>query len=79
MPITELVFPLYKLDPQSLVGLKENEQQIFGCFAGVEGLLKLFRGPIMEDSGTTVDLKAIRSVLAIGKSRYRHAMALLLT
>ncbi|KAM0253894.1 hypothetical protein ACHAQJ_007069 [Trichoderma viride] len=65
MPITELVFPSYKLDPQSLATLKENQQQLFGTFAGVAGLLKLFRGPILEDSGKAVDPREVRSVLAL--------------
>jgi hypothetical protein len=79
MPITELIFPSFKVDPESLASLKENQKAMFGTFVGVEGLTKLFRGPILEDSGNAVDPKAVRSLIAIRKSRHRRIMVLLLT
>jgi hypothetical protein len=49
MPVTELVFPLYKPDSQSLEELKQKEHQIFQSFYGVEGLEAAFHGVVLED------------------------------
>ena len=66
MPVTELVFPSYKLDKQSLSGLKENEPDIFRSFSGVEGLQIGFRGAILEEDGVSVDTNSMRSLLLLG-------------
>jgi len=79
MPITELVFPLYKLDPQSLAGLKEKTPEIFQSFSGVEGLQAAFRGPILEEDGAAVDLQSMRSVLVLGRLSHACLTTLLLT
>jgi hypothetical protein len=67
MPITELVFPTYKLDPQSLAGLKEKGPEIFQYFDGLPGLEAFFRGAILEENGATVDPATMRSMLVLGK------------
>jgi hypothetical protein len=67
MPVTELVFPSYKLDPQSLAGLKEKQGQIFQAFSGVPGLEKAFRGIILEEDGAPIDATSMRNVLVLGK------------
>jgi hypothetical protein len=67
MPITELVFPSYKLDPQSLAALKEKQYEIFQHFSGVEGLQATYRGPIIEENGASIDDKSMKSVLVLGK------------
>ncbi|KAJ8099024.1 hypothetical protein POJ06DRAFT_126368 [Lipomyces tetrasporus] len=64
MPVTELVFPLYKPDPQSLEELKQKENQIFQSFCGVEGLKAAFRGVVLEDNGVAVDPKT-RGILVL--------------
>lgn len=67
MPVTELVFPSYKQDSQSLTELKEKEHQIFQSFSGVEGLAAAFRGVVLEENGTAVDPKSMRGVLVLGR------------
>jgi hypothetical protein len=67
MPVTELVFPSYKLDPQSLAELKAKENQIFQSFSGVTGLEKACRGIILEEDGASVDAARMRNVLVLGK------------
>ncbi|CRG89132.1 DNA topoisomerase 2 [Talaromyces islandicus] len=65
MPVTELVFPSYKLDPQSLAGLKEKQGQMFQAFSGVPGLEKTYRGVILEEDGASVDAASMRNVLVL--------------
>jgi hypothetical protein len=67
MPITELIFPVFKQDSQTLAGLKEKAPEIFQTFSGVEGLQAAFRGPILEENGSAVDPKSAKSVLVLGK------------
>jgi hypothetical protein len=67
MPVTELVFPLYKPDSQSLEELKQKEHQIFQSFYGVEGLEAAFHGVVLEDNGVAVDPIKPRGVLVLGK------------
>lgn len=74
MPVTELVFPSYKLDPQSLAGLKEKEGQIFQAFAGVPGLEKSYYGVILEEDGASVDAASMRNVLVLGKLSFKMHM-----
>lgn len=67
MPVTELVFPSYKSDPQSLAELKAKENQIFRSFSGVPGLEKACRGIILEENGVSVDAASMRNVLVLGE------------
>jgi hypothetical protein len=67
MPVTELVHPSYKLDSQSVAGLKEKYTEIFQHFSGVDGLQAKFHGTIIEENGARVDPKSMRSVLILGK------------
>ncbi|OAL35034.1 hypothetical protein AYO20_05749 [Fonsecaea nubica] len=57
MPITELIFPTYKLDAESLAALKTNESHIFSHLANVNGLQAAFNGQILEHNGSPVDPK----------------------
>lgn len=67
MPVTELVFPLYNPDSQSLEELEQKAHQIFHSFQGVEGLKAAFRGVVLEDNGVAIDPKITRGVLVLGK------------
>lgn len=67
MPITELVFPSYKLDLQSRTRLKEKASDIFQIFSGVEGLQAAFRGAILEENGAAVDPNSVRTVFVLGR------------
>ncbi len=68
MPVTELVYPAYKLDPDSLAGLKAQESAISHAFSGVDGLRAAFRGPILEEDGIVIDAKAMRDILVLGRT-----------
>lgn len=70
MPVTELVFPLYKPDSQSLAELKQKENEIFQSLSSVEGLNVAFCGVVLEDNGVAVDSKNTRGVLVLGKFAY---------
>ena len=77
MPVTELLFPLYKPESQSLEELKQKEQQIFQSFYGVEGLQAAFHGVVLEDNGVAVDPKT-RGVLVLGKFPYSYCVNVVL-
>ncbi|KAL6909239.1 hypothetical protein GGI43DRAFT_394906 [Trichoderma evansii] len=65
MPITEIVFPLFKLDPESLAGLKAATPTMFESVKNVGGLLNPFRGPLLEENGQAVDPNTHRSILSL--------------
>lgn len=65
MPVTELVYPTYKRDPESLDGLKAHESAIFEAFSEVKGLQAAFRGPVLEEDGAVVDPNSMRSILVL--------------
>ncbi|KAK9251979.1 hypothetical protein V1507DRAFT_255678 [Lipomyces tetrasporus] len=65
MPITELVFPAFKKDSQSVAELKQNERQILQSFSGAADLIGVFRGPLIGENGATVDPSSLRSVLVL--------------
>ncbi|PTB46018.1 uncharacterized protein TrAFT101_004501 [Trichoderma asperellum] len=65
MPITEVVFPLFKLDPESLAALKAATPTLFASVKDVGGLLTLVRGPLLEENGQAVDPNTHRSVLSL--------------
>lgn len=67
MPITEVVFPTFKLDPESLTALQAATPTMFSSVKGVGGLLNLVRGPLVEENGQAVDPNTHRSVLSLGK------------
>jgi hypothetical protein len=67
MPITELVFPSYKPDPESLAALSSKRNQIFSHFLGAEGLQSFVTGPILEENGTSVDAASEKTALVFGK------------
>lgn len=69
MPITEIVFPLFKLDPESLAGLKAATPTMFETVKNVGGLLNLVRGPLLEENGQAVDPNTHRSILSLGKPK----------
>ncbi|KAJ8099021.1 hypothetical protein POJ06DRAFT_238935 [Lipomyces tetrasporus] len=69
MPITELVFPAFKKDSQSVAELKQNERQILQSFSGAADLIGVFRGPLIGENGATVDPSL----------PYEHRMPLFLT
>jgi hypothetical protein len=66
MPVTELVFPLYNPDSQSLEELKQKEHQVFQSLYGVKGLEAAFRGVVLEDNGVIVNPTRTRGVLVLG-------------
>ncbi|KAH0839215.1 hypothetical protein FOPE_05554 [Fonsecaea pedrosoi] len=65
MPITELIFPTYKLDAESLAALKTNESHIFSHLTNVNGLQAAFNGQILEHNGSPVDPKNVRTLLVL--------------
>ncbi|OAG40153.1 hypothetical protein AYO21_05631 [Fonsecaea monophora] len=65
MPITELIFPTYKLDAESLTALKTNESHIFSHLTNVNGLQAAFNGQILEHNGSPVDPKNVRTLLVL--------------
>ncbi|KAL4869036.1 hypothetical protein BDV12DRAFT_196657 [Aspergillus spectabilis] len=65
MPITELIFPVWKTDPRSVAGLKQSEPEIFKHFCGVEGLEARFRGAIVEANGITVKPESLKSLIVL--------------
>jgi hypothetical protein len=66
MPITELVFPTYKLESESLDALRSKRSEIFSHFLGAEGLQSFVTGPILEENGTSVDAASEKTVLVFG-------------
>ncbi|GAD97556.1 conserved hypothetical protein [Paecilomyces variotii No. 5] len=64
MPITELVFPSFKKDPETLKAL-ENEWENFKSLIGTQGVQAVFRGSILEDNGQSVPAESVRSILVI--------------
>lgn len=67
MPITELVFPAFKRDPESLKALKEKEPEIFKSVIGTEGLYAAFRGPILEENAQSVPPESVRNIIVLGE------------
>lgn len=67
MPITELVFPAFKTDAESVAAFKTQAQDIFQSLSNIEGLQAGFQGPILEENGSPVDPKSMRSILVLGK------------
>ncbi|EHK41607.1 uncharacterized protein TrAtP1_005114 [Trichoderma atroviride] len=65
MPITEVVFPVFKLDPETLATLQAAAPTMFSTIKGVPGLLNLLRGPLLEENGQAVDPSTHRSVLSL--------------
>lgn len=78
MPITEVVFPLFKLDPESLAALKAATPTLFASVKDVGGLLTLVRGPLLEENGQAVDPNTHRSVLSLGKPKFVVDLLLLI-
>lgn len=70
MPITEIVFPVFKLDPETLSTLQAAAPTMFSTIKGVPGLLNLLRGPLLEENGQAVDPNTHRSVLSLGKPNF---------
>jgi hypothetical protein len=66
MPITELVFPFYKQDQESLDGIRSKRNEIFSIFNGAEGLQSFVNGPILEEDGASVDAASEKTVLIFG-------------
>lgn len=79
MTITELVFPSYKLDPQSLAELRRKEHQIFQSFSGVVDLNAAFSGLVIEENCAGVDPNSMKSVLVLGRLSCEYGTTLLLT
>jgi hypothetical protein len=69
MPLTEIVSPEFKLDPESLAALQEAEPRLFSSVKDIPGLWNFLRGPILEENGQDVDPAKLRSVLALGKAQ----------
>ncbi|KAL7920181.1 hypothetical protein ACQKWADRAFT_165543 [Trichoderma austrokoningii] len=65
MPITETIFPLFKLDPQSIAALEAASPTLFASFKGIPGILNLLWGPILEENGQAVDSSTHRSVVSL--------------
>ncbi|KAL5343604.1 hypothetical protein BJX70DRAFT_393663 [Aspergillus crustosus] len=65
MPITELIFPVWKTDPQSVANLKQSEPQIFKHFSGLNGLEAGFRGSITEANGAVVKPESLKTMLVL--------------
>jgi hypothetical protein len=70
MPLTEVVFPVFKLDPETLATLQAATPTLFSTIKGVPGLLNFLRGPLLEENGQAVDPNTHRSVLSLGKLRF---------
>ncbi|PNP38108.1 hypothetical protein TGAM01_v201371 [Trichoderma gamsii] len=65
MPLTEVVFPVFKLDPETLATLQAATPTLFSTIKGVPGLLNFLRGPLLEENGQAVDPSTHRSVLSL--------------
>ncbi|KAL4882527.1 hypothetical protein BJY04DRAFT_217021 [Aspergillus karnatakaensis] len=65
MPITELIFPVWKTDPQSVASLKEKETEVFKHFSGIKGLEATFRGPVSEANGASVKPESLKTLIVL--------------
>lgn len=74
MPVTEIVFPVFKSDPESVATLKENQSDIFQNFSGVRGLEAAFYGHILEENSTPVDPNNMRKILILGEPFFRDVL-----
>lgn len=70
MPITEVIFPLFKLDPESLAGRDAAIASMFTAMQGVVGIQNLVRGPLLEENGQPIDPNTYRSVISLGKPKF---------
>lgn len=67
MPITEVVFVVFKQDPETLEILRTSEHKMFETVKGVPGMLYALRGTLLEDNGQAVDPSTQRRVFTLGK------------
>jgi hypothetical protein len=69
MPITELAFPFFKQDEETLVELKRKAPEIWRSLPRIEGLQAAFHGLVVEDNGSTFDVESMRTVVVYRMSR----------
>jgi hypothetical protein len=68
MPVTELVFPVYKTDADSLAHLQENKLKIAQNYPkNINGLHAIYQGKIVEENGIIVKQPETRSVFFFGE------------
>ncbi|KAH8894328.1 hypothetical protein GQ53DRAFT_745046 [Thozetella sp. PMI_491] len=65
MPTTEIFFPTFKSDAESLAGVRENQWRIPVLFQGVAGIETAYTGQVLEENGVSVDPETMRISLAI--------------
>ncbi|KAH8689488.1 hypothetical protein BGW36DRAFT_71765 [Talaromyces proteolyticus] len=65
MPITELVFPAYKQDPESIAGLKERQNQIIQSFTNIDGLSNFHHAEILEEDGISFKPESMKRILIL--------------
>jgi hypothetical protein len=68
MPITELLWPVWKSDAESLAAVQSHEKFIGETFESSNGLHFTYTGRILEENGAPVDNPATRGIFVLGKS-----------
>lgn len=66
MTITELLWPVFKPDPQTQAEFAAKAPEIFSHFVGIPGLRHFFRGRALFDKGEPVDEGSGRGALILG-------------
>ncbi|OJJ08341.1 hypothetical protein ASPVEDRAFT_143778 [Aspergillus versicolor CBS 583.65] len=65
MTITELLWPVFKSDPQLQAEFAAKSPEIFAHFVGVAGLKDFFRGQVIFDNDVPVDKSSCRGALIL--------------
>lgn len=68
MAITELLWPRWKTDYESLSAIQGQQKLIIDTFNSFEGLQYAFLGKIIEDNGAPLESPNSKSVYVLGMS-----------